>query len=309
MSNINFTYLNKKVKCGLAMSLMALSLTACANNTNEKTENSGIVSEIDNTIELYPSYAISQKKIYSSDKSLKKIEKKIGTDRIVIYVIDESDYINGVELVVKDSKGNVIDNFITDGNEYILTGIEEGKTYTIEEKNVPKNYELEENSYKFTAPYKEKYSEKYSEKEYYITNFLTIYKESKEYKLRENYGEFNVCVYERGEGEIAGVTIEVSDLEGQVIETFTSTERSHNITNLKDGQYKVKIIDGMPLGYEIEMIAGLLDENDNKIETNECIITIENGTYPSKYFAGPVFYLTNTLDKINEVPKTLTKKR
>lgn len=306
MSKINLTYLNKKVKCGLAMSLIAISLASCTNTNNEKGKTIEIVTENNDAIELYPIFNAYSKNSIFSDKELKKIEKSIGTDRIILEVIDESDYIKGLELVVKDLKGNIIADFITEGKDYILTGIEEGKTYIIEEKNILENYDLEEKGYKFTAPYKNK---KYPEQEYYLTNYLTINKESKEYKLRENNGEFLITVYGRGEDikydRMSEVTFEVKDLNDKVIETFTSTERSHNVTNLEDGKYKVKII-SMPEGYELEMITGP-KEFINVLENNECIVNIENGKCQNENFVGPVFYINNTLDKTKKESNNPTK--
>lgn len=302
MSKINFNYINSRIKLGVGMTLMTCSLVACTPNNSAEKNNYGVVSEIEDAIQLPTSYSFASKNLNFSEKGLNEIERKSGSNKIVIDVIDERDYLSGMELVVRDSTGYPIDKFKTTNEGHILTNVVPGETYLLEEVSVPDNYEKEEKSYKFTIPVVD--DEEYPEDKYYITNTLTIYKPSKNYEENNELGSLIISSAERGEGYISGVTFEISDMENKVIETFTSTERAHFVPNLADGDYKIRII-GMPEGYEIEIIDCLIDEegNEKTLSSNECIITIKDGVYGSKYHAGPIFYITK------QETKTLTKTR
>lgn len=305
MSKIKFTYISNKIKYGIGMSLMACALVSCAPNNNHENKDYEIVNEINDAIELPIGYAVQSRNIYINDEGLKEIEVKSGFNKLAINVYDENDYLSGVELVIKDLEGNIIDSFVSSNKDYIVTGVNPGDTYLIEEKKVPANYELEEKLYKITIPIVDR--EMFTGEEYYIINNVTLYKPSKDYKENNELGSFIIGVIERGNGHIPGITIEVSDIEGNLIKKFISTEGYHTITNLEDGQYKVKIVDGIPLGYELEMINGLLEEHNNTTTLNECLVTIEDGEYKDKTYSGPIFYISKSLENTNENSNKLTK--
>ena len=58
--------------------------------------------------------------------------------------------IEGAELEVIDEEGNVVDKWVSGKEPHKVTGLEEGKTYTLTEKTAPYGYEVAE-SIKFTV--------------------------------------------------------------------------------------------------------------------------------------------------------------
>lgn len=60
-----------------------------------------------------------------------------------------TEYIKGAKLVIKDSSGNVIKEFLSEEKEMVLNDITEPGTYTIEVKEVPEGYEAKDTTYTF----------------------------------------------------------------------------------------------------------------------------------------------------------------
>ena len=127
----------------------------------------------------------------------------------------------GATLVVKDSEGNVIEEFVTTTEPHKLTDLEDG-TYTVEETKAPAGYEKTDEIYEFTV-----------DKDHRDVT-VTIENTPIE-KL------VNILKVDAATGNpLAGATLVVKDSEGNVIEEFVTTEEPHTITGLKDGEYTVE---------------------------------------------------------------------
>lgn len=57
--------------------------------------------------------------------------------------------LSGATLVVKDSNGNIIEEFVTTEEPHTITGLKDGE-YTVEEKEAPAGYKKSDDVYKFT---------------------------------------------------------------------------------------------------------------------------------------------------------------
>ena len=99
-----------------------------------------------------------EKRVTLSKDNLKETIKFTGTileaeEPIVkVSVVNYNkvtEYIKGVKLVIKDSSGNVIKEFLSEEKEMILNDITEPGTYTIEVKEVPEGYEAKDTTYTF----------------------------------------------------------------------------------------------------------------------------------------------------------------
>ena len=80
----------------------------------------------------------------SKDKETQKIEM---IDKVVL--VSKTDLVTGeelpgAELEVTDKEGNVIDKWTSTNEPHHVTGLEEGKEYTLTEKTCPYGYEVAE---------------------------------------------------------------------------------------------------------------------------------------------------------------------
>lgn len=142
---------------------------------------------------------------------------------------DTGEAVAGAVLVVKDSDGNVVEQFTTTTEEYVIEGLEDG-TYTVEEVEAPAGYEKTDEVYTFTI----------SDTENKAT--VTIENTAIE-KL------VNILKVDSATGNpLAGAVLVVKDSEGNVIEQFTTTTDTYTITGLEDGTYTVEEVEA-PDGY------------------------------------------------------------
>ena len=264
--NINF-----KEKGLLLLSMgVSLVLVSCAPRPKKENKSNPLSSDI----------AYIKKDLNFSDEERSKREEMSGKGKLAISYTDinTNDYIIGAKISVTDSKGKVIANYITDGDDYILTGLKEGKTYTLTELSVPDNYN--DKLYSYEIQYNPTNDQNLSEKDYYKTYHTNIVREPNVHELfdsQENSGKIIVVAFERGEGYVPGVGFKVVDSKGLSLEEWTSTTRSHTVSNLEDGEYHVIITD-VPEGYKLDQIDG------------EESITIYNGEYDNKTSSGPIYY-------------------
>ena len=85
--------------------------------------------------------------------------------------------IQGALLQVIDEEGNTVDQWYSDGNEHPVSGIEEGKTYTLHEDLAPLGFNLV-NDISFTVSY-----EKENQKIEMIDTFVKVYKQKEDGNL------------------------------------------------------------------------------------------------------------------------------
>ena len=145
--NIKINNISDKFKKGVSMLLVFATLSGCSfNNSSKKSKDADDVYESFSALEYSSGITGSVPKTYDSSVSyskelnipseqLSKYEDMNGVDRVMFSVCDSKncDYISGIEYVVRDSDNNVIDHFVSGVDDYIIKGLEPGKTYTIEE--------------------------------------------------------------------------------------------------------------------------------------------------------------------------------
>lgn len=127
----------------------------------------------------------------------------------------------GATLVVKDSEGKVIEEFVTTGKPHVLKDIKDGK-YTVEEKEAPAGYKKTDEIYEFVID-KDHRDVTVTIENTAIEKLVSIL------KVDAKTGK-----------PLSGATLVVKDSEGKVIEEFVTTEEPHVITNIKDGEYTVE---------------------------------------------------------------------
>ena len=128
--------------------------------------------------------------------------------------ITGNDELPGATLTVKDAEGNVIETWVSEETPHRIKALPAG-VYTLTEEQAPDGYAVAEDI-TFTVT------------DSLEIQTVTMYDE----KLEIHFSKKDIT----GEKELPGAHLSVTDLEGNVIEEWTSTEEEH-VVNLKVGTY------------------------------------------------------------------------
>ena len=182
------------------------------------------------------------------------------------------DPVAGATLVVKDSTGKVIDEFVTTTEPHKLTGLEDG-TYTVEETKAPTGYEKTAKIYEFTVD-KDHRDVTVTIENKAIEKLVTIFK-----------------VDGKTGNPISGAVLIIRDSDGNIVDEFTSTEEGHTLTGLKDGKYTVEEKQA-PEGYTKSDEIYTFTISD---ETPTALVFFENNEIVEVPFTGSSKSLISTL--------------
>lgn len=199
-------------------------------------------------------YVLSNEKItftVSKDGQIKTVTMYNKPKDLTKVVISKKDVTNskelpGATLVVKDSNGKVIDEWVSTNEAHELKNLSEG-TYTLEETIAPKGYVLstEKITFKVTRDGK--------------TSTVTMYNKPEEVKE-------NVIVITKkditNDKELPGATLTIKDSKGKVIDKWVSGNESHIIKGLAAGTYTLEEISA-PKGYVLNKEVITFEVKDN----------------------------------------------
>lgn len=191
------------------------------------------------TFRVYKDGKTSTVTMYNKPKELTKV------------VISKKDVTNskelpGATLVVKDSNGKVIDEWVSTNEVHELKNLSEG-TYTLEETIAPKGYVLstEKITFKVTRDGK--------------TSTVTMYNKPEDVKE-------NIIVISKkditNDKELPGATLTVKDAKGNVIDKWVSGNESHIIKGLTAGTYTLEEVSA-PKGYVLNKETITFEVKDN----------------------------------------------
>lgn len=193
--------------------------------------------------------------------------------------------IPGATLIVKDSKGNAIETWVsTNEPKYIV--LEPGE-YSLTETIAPKGYILSKTSVYFKLDENGSVYEKNANGEYVKVDYVKMINLVKEAinitKLDSNTNEY-----------VSGAVLVIKDLEGKTIDRWTTTNESHYVS-LEEGEY-ILIEESAPNGYVLnkEGIHIKVDAENN--------LYIKNAAGEYVKANGVIMY--NTPEEKIEVPKT-----
>ena len=132
--------------------------------------------------------------------------------------------IEGAKMTVTDEKGKTVDEWTSGKEEHSISGLEEGKKYTLTETTAPKGY-VKAVSIEFTAG-------------------------DKDQKLVMKDKQVTITKTEvTGTKEIEGATLTVKDETGKTVDTWTSTKEEHYVSGLEEGKKYTLIEETAPNGY------------------------------------------------------------
>ena len=132
--------------------------------------------------------------------------------------------IEGAKMIVTDDKGTVVDKWTSGKEEHSISGLEEGKRYTLTETTAPKGY-VKAESIEFTAGDKD-------QKLVMLDKQVTITKTEV-----------------TGTKEIEGAKMTVKDETGKTVDSWTSGKEEHYVSGLEEGKTYTLIEENAPEGY------------------------------------------------------------
>ena len=158
----------------------------------------------------------------------------------------------GATLVVKDSKGNTIDTWVSTDESHIIKNLKAG-TYTLTETIAPEGYELSTETIKFTI---DKDGNTIDETGKTISKIVMYNKKIVELDVKISKQDITTSK------ELPGATLVAKDSKGNTIDTWISTNEVHYIKALKPDTYTLTETIA-PEGYKLstETIKFTIDEN------------------------------------------------
>lgn len=181
-----------------------------------------------------------------------EIENKTTKVSLSKKAMTGEDEIPGATLRVENASGMIVDSWVSGDKPHIIEGLTAGETYYLVEDLAPTGY-VKSSRIEFTV------SDDGSVQEEVMIDYVV------------GVSKKNVA----GE-EIPGAQMSVTDLDGNVIDSWTSTEEEHLVTGLEDGKSYILHENLAPVGYTLatdtEFVAG--DGGDLHIEITDKMVTV-----------------------------------
>ena len=162
----------------------------------------------------------------STDKKDQKLVMKDKQVTITKTEVTGTKEIEGAKMTVKDEAGKTVDTWTSGKEEHYVSGLEEGKKYTLIEETAPDGY-VKAESIEFTVS-KEKKNEAYIMKDKQVSVTKTDI---------------------TGTQEVPGATLTVKDEDGNTVDTWVSGDKEHYVSGLEEGKTYTLIEETAPEGY------------------------------------------------------------
>ena len=157
------------------------------------------------------------------DQKLVMKDKQVTVTKTEVSGTDE---VEGAKMTVTDEKGKTVDEWTSGKEEHYVSGLEEGKTYTLTETTAPNGY-VKAESIEFTVS-KDKVNQKVNMLDKQISVIKTDI---------------------TGTQEVPGATLTVKDEDGNTVDTWVSGEKEHYVSGLEEGKTYTLIEETAPEGY------------------------------------------------------------
>ena len=157
------------------------------------------------------------------DQKLVMKDKQVTVTKTEVSGTDE---VEGAKMTVTDEKGKTVDEWTSGKEEHYVSGLEEGKTYTLTETTAPNGY-VKAESFEFTVS-----KDKVNQKVNMLDKQISVTKTDI-----------------TGTQEVPGATLTVKDADGNTVDTWVSGEKEHYVSGLEEGKTYTLIEETAPEGY------------------------------------------------------------
>lgn len=162
----------------------------------------------------------------STDKKDQKLVMKDKQVTVTKTEVSGTDEVEGAKMTVTDEKGKTVDEWTSGKEEHYVSGLEEGKTYTLTETTAPNGY-VKAESIEFTVS-----KDKVNQKVNMLDKQISVTKTDI-----------------TGTQEVPGATLTVKDADGNTVDTWVSGEKEHYVSGLEEGKTYTLIEETAPEGY------------------------------------------------------------
>lgn len=140
--------------------------------------------------------------------------------------VSGKNYVEGAKLEVRDDQNRVVDSWTSTKEDHYVSGLEEGKTYTLTETTAPNGY-VKAESIEFTVS-----KDKVNQKVNMLDKQISVTKTDI-----------------TGTQEVPGATLTVKDADGNTVDTWVSGEKEHYVSGLEEGKTYRLVEETAPEGY------------------------------------------------------------
>ena len=186
----------------------------------------------------------------STDKKNETVVMKDGQITVSKTTITGKEELEGAKLEVRDESNNIIDSWTSTHEPHYVSGLEEGKTYTLIETTAPDGY-VKAESIQFT-----------------------VSKENQTVVMKD--GQVTVSkTTMTGKEELEGAKLEVRDEKDHVVDSWTSTNKPHYVNGLEEGKTYTLIETTAPDGYaKAESIQFTVSKSNQTVVMKDASITV-----------------------------------
>ena len=203
----------------------------------------------------------------------KETQHEVMVDKIVDVTktdLTNGEELEGAELVVTDKDGNIIDKWTSTKEPHHITGLEEGKKYTLTETTAPYGYEIAE-SIEFEVS-SDKENQLLEMKDMPILKFVRVEKLDKDTKEHIKSNKFVFGIYEDEECTKLIKEAGANEFEGTAL-----------FDELRYGTYYIKEIKA-PLGYKLSDQVVKVEINDKGVLADGVSLEEKDGIYSFEYY-------------------------
>ena len=186
----------------------------------------------------------------STDKKNETIVMKDGQITVSKQTMTGKEELEGAKLEVRDDKNNVVDSWTSTHEPHYVSGLEEGKTYTLIETTAPDGY-VKAESIQFT-----------------------VSKENQTVVMKDGQVTVSKTTI-TGKEELEGAKLEVRDEKDNVVDSWTSTHEPHYVSGLEEGKTYTLIETTAPDGYvKAESIQFTVSKSNQTVVMKDASITV-----------------------------------
>jgi len=181
----------------------------------------------------YQTMAVPFKETKTASSSASVELERTASATISKQDITTSEELPGASLVVTNSNGKIIDEWVSTTEPHIINNLSKG-TYTLKETIAPNGYILSEETITFKIDSNGKLIDENGKE----TSKIVMYNQKEEVPEEPKGGGVSISKQDiTNKEELPGAHLVIKDYDGNVIDEWISTDKPHMIEDLKPGIY------------------------------------------------------------------------